>query len=639
MVCRTISLPLYLVASLGVAWAPATAEAGVGIQREANGCAYASITDALANAVAGDTLLIAPGVYNERLMRLDKDLTLAQSDVACTAIWAGGTVTIDGFGSRVFTIVGTTTDVEIRGVTVRNGTATDGGVIWIDASSLTLVGAVVRDGTATDDGGCIHAGAGSRVDLIGTKITSCDAGDNGGGIHADQAHVELHGSSIIEWNTAVDEGGGLFAVESTVYLRDSAVIRSNTATGGGGICAPASYVVMHENSSIVSNQAEHGGGVALPQGSAIAASTLEMRRDATIKWNQARNGLGTQGGGVLMTGVENAPARLTMHDRTSISNNRVIDGSGGAVSIVGNDSIVDMKRGTSMRNNSGGSGGAIIVRNGTGNFGPGSQINTEGAVFENNSADTSHGGAIYVDNGRHLFVDTDMFDNTATLDGGAVYVDEGAEVRFAATPPELGCDPTRLPANTYCSEVSNNRSIRNGAGIFSRGELYINRTAFQFNDANKGGALFTAEGSTTEIDNSLFVRNQNIGTSGAVHNRGTMVVDHVTVSANTAKGLRNRPTGTMMVLRSISFGNGGPDWHSDVPAQVVGCTTLGTTLGHLPLTAFSRANPLFVATARGSFRLGAGSPAVNICNAHMDPDLDHFSRPSGPSTDMGAFER
>jgi hypothetical protein len=51
-------------------------------------------------------------------------------------------------------------------------------------------------------------------------------------------------------------------------------------------------------------------------------------------------------------------------------------------------------------------------------------------------------------------------------------------------------------------------------------------------------------------------------------------------------------------------------------------------------------DPRFVTTLRGSYRLGADSPAIDACTTGSGHDLDGWPRPIGGVTryDMGAFE-
>ncbi|AKS43284.1 choice-of-anchor Q domain-containing protein [Wenzhouxiangella marina] len=50
-------------------------------------------------------------------------------------------------------------------------------------------------------------------------------------------------------------------------------------------------------------------------------------------------------------------------------------------------------------------------------------------------------------------------------------------------------------------------------------------------------------------------------------------------------------------------------------------------------------DPGFGNTARGPYRLGPGSAAIDACSsAQVEDDLDGAGRPSGDGYDIGAFE-
>ncbi len=215
---------------------------------------YATIQEAINAAQYGETILVTPGIYPERLTIEAKRLELRGSGVdgivhvigdgshgpviSVNGLASSGT-TIDGFavtggigadgsGLKVdqaavivrngeFTrnegggAVSLAADIAYYGCTFEeNGSKVAGGGLRHEGGSATLTNCLVKDNTAGTFGAGLYSHAGTAT-IINTRITgnATVSGAWGGGIYSDASEL-LAINSVIEGNGAVDSGGGLY---------------------------------------------------------------------------------------------------------------------------------------------------------------------------------------------------------------------------------------------------------------------------------------------------------------------------------------------------------------------------------------------------------------------------------------------
>jgi len=181
------------------------------------------------------------------------------------------TTTVDARGlGRVAVITGTTERVTIQDLYLINGdgTAADldgrgGGLYTAEGTDLELRGVVVRDNHALTGGGLYHAGDALRLQRSGpdvilpTRIISNTA-NHGGGLYVDGS-ATVGSSTYIQQNAAT-QGGGVYAGTSSDLTVQTTRVFSNTAAVGGGLYVDSTANVLLENSLVVSNSADEGGG-------------------------------------------------------------------------------------------------------------------------------------------------------------------------------------------------------------------------------------------------------------------------------------------------------------------------------------------------------------------------------------------
>jgi hypothetical protein len=245
-----------------------------------------TIQAAIHEAIDGDTVMIAKGVYHE-------------SEI--------------DFGGKSITVTGTNpTDPNVVYATI------------VDASSSGRVFT-------------FHSGEEQSSILSGLTITGGHTQDWGGGIACRNASPTIR-SCIVRNNVSDHGGGGIFCEESSPVIEDN-IIEDNFADwGGGGIrCSTASPTIR--DNIIRSNEAEYGGGIdmhynaspliignRIEGNSAVNGGGLYCYRGSSpwvIKNIITRN-VGTFGGGIHCR-YESAPV---LDGNTIVANSAALQGGG-----------------------------------------------------------------------------------------------------------------------------------------------------------------------------------------------------------------------------------------------------------------------------------------------------------------------
>lgn len=644
--------------------------ADVGIVREANGCNYATLADALSNALPNDVLYVEPGTYNENNLVISFDLTVEQSAVGCAAPASSNHPIIDATGGpgRVVRVTGASTDVTFKNLKLRNGAGmSEGGVVLVEAADLTIEGSFVSGGSATQGGG-IHVNGGGTLTLADTNVAENTA-ERGGGVGCANASVATTGG-IIALNYAEEDGGGFWLSDCSVStIRDTQVFLNTTGTtfphgAGGGIHAAGTVLYLQGSTWVGRNDAVDGAGVFVEGSNEVGNGQLVMQNSSTVASNTASSG----GGGVYLAGsiLTGARADALMFHESSISGNTATQGGGVFLS---SKSSFDMREGTRLQKNhaigsSGRGGGIVAVAD------PGAtSVNTFRAQIDDNDA-TTDGAGMYLLGGEHRFVDsviqsndaardgggvyagdsarielvnTHLWGNTARQFGGGLYMDSDASTRFDMTSEYESCDPSGLPANTYCTEARGNTAQVGGVAFVEGGGAFFTHTAMLENEAENGAATFAmTEAADVDLGTVLVAQNRASNGEGSIVHawlgaQSDLFVSTVTDNQGLGVVYENGATGSMR--SSIAYGNLVVDLTSD--AAIGGsCNTVGTTAGVGLAIPPTTADPLFVTTGRGDYRLdGTSDPTVlNVCSTGQTRDLDDAARPAGRAYEKGAFE-
>lgn len=227
---------------------------------------YPTIQGAINATSNGDTVLVFPGTYLENLSFLGKDLSLISESGPMTTI-------IDGTqsGSVITFQNNETSNAIIKGFTITNGFATEGGGIRCESTSPTIIDNwIIGNGTDCIGGGIAIFGGSPLIcgniilDNYAAEFTG--EGGKGGGIFAQGCSLNII-CNLFESNEAIrywdySAGGGIYASGCSGVIACNVFLYNDVFNGSGGaISVYGCNGVSIINSVIAENHAYIGGGI------------------------------------------------------------------------------------------------------------------------------------------------------------------------------------------------------------------------------------------------------------------------------------------------------------------------------------------------------------------------------------------
>ncbi len=252
---------------------------------------FLTIQSAIDAAQDHDTVLVAPGIYAERINLKGKPIHVLAADSRARA--ASTSTIIDGVGiGPVVRFSGTeSASTLLSGFTIMGGRAPRGGGIKGNGARARVHNCSVRGNLAEDEGAGIHdldgeirgctitgnsvdSGAGGGLGHCDGRISGCTIAENSAGRGAGVAYGEgtIDGCRIAA-NKAEVNGGGLYGFNGTIA---GSMITSNTAGDSGGGCMGCDGTIV--NTVISGNSAVIKGGGLASSDAAVTNCTLTGNR-------------------------------------------------------------------------------------------------------------------------------------------------------------------------------------------------------------------------------------------------------------------------------------------------------------------------------------------------------------------------
>jgi hypothetical protein len=297
-----------------------------------------------ANANPGaDTIRFGPAAHDGTIPLTSGQLTISDD------------LTIDGPGenrltisgtnaSRVFRVIGNSTNVTLRDLTITGGSVTgaNGGGILAEGTNsyLTLISAQV----------------------IGNSATGTTTGGNGGGIYT-LGQVALEDSAVgttTAPNTATGLGGGIWAFRGVSL--DASTVEGNLALiggDGGGIVVNSGDVSLTNGSAVSHNSAEATASITDPKGG-LAGGIFDANGSVFVSGSSSvEDNHAFRTGGILV-----GYGDVDIDGGSTLDGNVGSDtafGNGGILDVVGNVTVSDHSRIKQNISGGMGSGGIVVV--------------------------------------------------------------------------------------------------------------------------------------------------------------------------------------------------------------------------------------------------------------------------------------
>ncbi|HBY94789.1 MAG TPA: hypothetical protein DEP84_12665 [Chloroflexi bacterium] len=307
------------------------------------GCPYVTINDALSDSVAGDVILVLPGIYTETI-QLKAGVKLYGTPVLTVLNGNGDGPVVRAEGNGILS------DTIFSGFVVSGGAATQGAGIYIaDGASPTLSGLIVRNnsgGNLTESKGAGMFVTGNSAPQLRLSTFFSNTAGSGAAIYADGAPVQLGGNAF-EVNIAGLAGGAIVLSNTTAAVYSNTFVANIAGLSGGALYINGGSPTIDNNIIFGFNSAGgSGGGIAVDGGTAL------------IKHNRVVSNTATQQGGGIAVSNGAAP---TIHNNliTNNGNSGVgVNSRGAGISINGAAGLV---RNNTIAYNAEGSGEGVWI--------------------------------------------------------------------------------------------------------------------------------------------------------------------------------------------------------------------------------------------------------------------------------------
>lgn len=228
--------------------------------------AQPTISAALARAVPGDRVLVAPGTYNERGLVMPEGVVLAGTGSSPSAVVISG----QGAG-RILACENFARTSEIRNLTFIAGRAdgastreASGGALLVNNAALNVIDCEFRSNSATRNGGAVWIFEASPT-FTGCVFSGNVAAGGGGGVDCTLYSSPSLQNCRFEDNTA-DWGAGLSCRNYSSPVVMSTTFAHNATAGargyGGGAFCDLDSQPMFFACTFTGNEARYGGAVA-----------------------------------------------------------------------------------------------------------------------------------------------------------------------------------------------------------------------------------------------------------------------------------------------------------------------------------------------------------------------------------------
>ena len=227
---------------------------------------FQTIGEAFAQAVAGDAIVVADGLY---VGPGNRELTFGGRELVLRSASGPGACVIDCESlGRAFVIEGTTNAARVSGFTIRNGRAPTvpgpgqfkGGAIWVENAHPVIADCIFESCTALSNGGAIALSRSSSL-VRDCSFDGCSSGP-GGAVWAGSFFGTPRFLRCMFTNNQGSTGGALYSSNSQAVFFESCVFLGNTAISDGGAVSSATTDMFLDQCIFAGNSGKRGGVLA-----------------------------------------------------------------------------------------------------------------------------------------------------------------------------------------------------------------------------------------------------------------------------------------------------------------------------------------------------------------------------------------
>ena len=215
---------------------------------------YATVQDAIIASSDRDTVLIAPGTYEEQINFGGKKIVVgsyalvygsAETFINQTVIDGSGSGSVATFNS------GEDSSAVLYGLTLQNGNAEYGGGIMIESSEPTIEYLIIQNNNGQYGGG-VYARYECEPVFNHVTVINNSASQGGGLRFRDNANPHISNCTI-KWNTATSEGGGIYCNNANPNVSYSLITGNYAMDGGDAVYLKINCEAFFNYTTITSN--------------------------------------------------------------------------------------------------------------------------------------------------------------------------------------------------------------------------------------------------------------------------------------------------------------------------------------------------------------------------------------------------
>ena len=390
----------------------------------------------------------------------------------------------------------------LTGLVVRGCNNLEGEGAVVIASNITVRNCTF-DSNIMFQGGAIRIGSGSP--MFQSVVFSNNLAEVGGGAVYIRGGAPLFAECLFQSNEVLFGKGGAVNIRAGTPQFEDCVFRSNKALFAGAIHTKTDSTeslfgpkVSVSRTNFTSNIADEGGAIGLSRGDLVI---IDCQFDQNSAFNRG-GALNVLGGALQFQrvtfrsnkagtggGIAIDDATITCSECKFISNKALDNGRGGGVSVSG-DRTVAIMDGAVFSQNSGGTGGAVVVILGktscqkcnfVENFAQ--SVGGSSAIAVGGPSSLGWAGAVYVEGGDAYMSESNFSHNKATAGGGGLVVRGG----------KVTCTSCRFSRNVLSEAGANGAAVSMWGGLAN-----LTGSKLLYNQAvGSGGATFTYGDATT----------------------------------------------------------------------------------------------------------------------------------------------